>query len=86
MKIDFAKFDGVLPYASELYGVYQPLIGWRSRLTQERAGARLRLAAFPRELDLVSGRREGNPDVDDDYPQVRLVSHALFHSGFWAGS
>src|SRR5215813_8323469 len=36
MKIDFKKFQGVLPYASELYGVYQPLIGWRSRRIQDR--------------------------------------------------
>ncbi|WP_067652195.1 LysM peptidoglycan-binding domain-containing protein [Nocardia harenae] len=27
---------GVLPYASEPFGVYQPLIGWRSNLQQER--------------------------------------------------
>src|SRR5207245_1225005 len=32
MKIDFAKFEHSLPYASELYGVYQPLLGWRSRM------------------------------------------------------
>src|SRR4051812_38517426 len=32
MKVDFAKFEHSLPYASELYGIYQPLLGWRSRL------------------------------------------------------
>ena len=32
MKIDFAKFEHSLPYASELYGIYQPLLGWRSRV------------------------------------------------------
>ena len=31
MKVDFAKFEGSLPYASELYGIYQPLLGWLSR-------------------------------------------------------
>lgn len=36
MKIDFAKFNGTLPYASELFGVFQPLLGWRSRRTKER--------------------------------------------------
>ena len=30
---DIDKYKGVPPYASELYGVYQPLLGWRSRLT-----------------------------------------------------
>ncbi|MEV6362947.1 LysM peptidoglycan-binding domain-containing protein [Nocardia asteroides] len=27
---------GIMPYASEPFGVYQPLIGWRSKLQQER--------------------------------------------------
>jgi len=27
---------GILPYASELFGVYQPLLGWRSALAQSR--------------------------------------------------
>lgn len=45
MKVDFKKFEGGLPYSSELYGVYQPLLGWRSKLVKERvvsglAGAR----------------------------------------------
>src|SRR4051812_26944419 len=31
MNIDLAKFHKSLPYASELYGIYQPLLGWRSR-------------------------------------------------------
>ncbi len=27
---DFEKYEGVLPYASEMFGVYQPLLGWKS--------------------------------------------------------
>ncbi len=27
---NFKKYEGVLPYASELFGVYQPLLGWKS--------------------------------------------------------
>ncbi|MFJ8209358.1 hypothetical protein [Streptomyces sp. NPDC096033] len=38
MKVNFAKFQGSLPYASELYGVYQPLLGWRSARLAERFG------------------------------------------------
>ncbi|MGW6454564.1 hypothetical protein ACWF94_01330 [Streptomyces sp. NPDC055078] len=38
MKVNFAKFDGSLPYASELYGVYQPLLGWRSARLAKRFG------------------------------------------------
>ncbi|MEA2781757.1 MAG: hypothetical protein QOK29_3301, partial [Rhodospirillaceae bacterium] len=28
---DLTDYVSVLPYASELFGVYQPLIGWRSK-------------------------------------------------------
>jgi hypothetical protein len=31
-----ADFTGTLPYASEQFGVYQPLIGWRSALSHQR--------------------------------------------------
>ncbi len=33
---DMDKFTGTLPYASELFGIYQPLLGWTSKLTTER--------------------------------------------------
>src|SRR5438445_7202795 len=36
MKIDFAKFAGTIPYSSELYGIYQPLLGWKSRRIRSR--------------------------------------------------
>jgi hypothetical protein len=29
-------YKGTLPYASELFGVYQPLVGWKSRLVARR--------------------------------------------------
>lgn len=29
-------YKGILPYASELFGVYQPLLGWKSRVIQSR--------------------------------------------------
>lgn len=39
---DLSLFVGTLPYSSELFGVYQPLIGWKSQRIQERfATARL---------------------------------------------
>ena len=31
---DLTAYKGVLPYASELFGVYQPLIGWKSKRTE----------------------------------------------------
>jgi hypothetical protein len=30
MAIDLSKFNGTLPYDSQQYGIYQPLLGWRS--------------------------------------------------------
>ncbi|MBI3170083.1 MAG: hypothetical protein HYZ22_16480 [Chloroflexi bacterium] len=36
MKADFEKFIGTLPYASELFGIYQPLIGWKSKRSKTR--------------------------------------------------
>lgn len=33
---DLTKYTNVLPYASELFGVYQPLIGWRSKRLEKR--------------------------------------------------
>jgi hypothetical protein len=30
---DLSNYTSVLPYASEMFGVYQPMIGWRSRRT-----------------------------------------------------
>jgi hypothetical protein len=34
--LESAKAEPVLPYASEPFGVYQPLIGWRSALGKDR--------------------------------------------------
>ena len=39
------RFKGTLPYASELFGIYQPLLGWKSKLTQKRFDA-LRTQAY----------------------------------------
>lgn len=33
---DLTAYTSVLPYASELFGVYQPLLGWKSRRIEER--------------------------------------------------
>jgi hypothetical protein len=33
---DLSTFTGTLPYASELFGIYQPLLGWKSQLIANR--------------------------------------------------
>src|SRR5689334_7521089 len=35
---DLTDYSYVLPYASEMFGVYQPMIGWRSRRMARRYG------------------------------------------------
>ncbi len=34
---DYDQFKNILPYASEMFGVYQPLIGWKSKRKTDRA-------------------------------------------------
>ena len=36
MRIDLTKFTQTLPYASELFGIYQPLLGWKSKRIVKR--------------------------------------------------
>lgn len=33
---ELSNYTSILPYSSELFGVYQPLIGWKSKRTMER--------------------------------------------------
>lgn len=32
----FDDFKGILPYASEVFGIYQPLLGWKSKRIAKR--------------------------------------------------
>ncbi|HLG56699.1 MAG TPA: hypothetical protein VI485_15275 [Vicinamibacterales bacterium] len=53
----FNDYKGTLPYASELFGIYQPLLGWKSRLTKKRyEGYRARLYSTLGARALVSAR------------------------------
>ena len=36
MPIDLKKFEGTLPYDSQMYGIYQPLLGWKSEPQSNR--------------------------------------------------
>ena len=58
---------GVLPYASELFGVYQPLIGWKSTLSNERMNVALanRTLAAAKALEELP---------DPDIPTPRIVA------------
>ncbi|GAB2468062.1 hypothetical protein [Xylanimonas ulmi] len=36
MGLDLSAFAGILPYDSQLYGIHQPLLGWKSKVQKER--------------------------------------------------
>src|SRR4029079_2168874 len=39
---DLQQYAGVLPYDSEIFGIYQPLLGWKSSRIAERFESGLR--------------------------------------------
>jgi hypothetical protein len=85
MPVDLDKFRGRLPYASELFGIYQPLMGWKSKIIQRRLeDSPLTLGGFPRIFTVKEGARiqvhqgseriliiDGDGDVSPDkHPDV----------------
>jgi hypothetical protein len=74
MARDFTEFAGKTPYASELFGVYQPLLGWRSNLNKQRASV---------EGDRIT--KEVIRDVANDLrmrPALQLDPRAPYEDGF----
>lgn len=65
---DIDKYKGVPPYASEHYGVYQPLLGWESKLTKkwiQRGGS----LTDPRVERILNGRLTPGPqEVQNPHP------------------
>jgi hypothetical protein len=70
--LDFSGYVGVLPYASELTGTFQPMIGWKGKRSEERfneaAGreARKLLDRFARGFDPDVAMPERRPDGSSD--------------------
>ncbi|MEE6136879.1 LysM peptidoglycan-binding domain-containing protein [Mycobacterium sp. 050128] len=62
----------ILPYASEPFGVYQPLIGWRSQLHQERVaeGMAVRLTRAANLIRDVTETTQAQPVPQLGAPQV----------------
>lgn len=58
------EFKNVLPYASEIYGVYQPLLGWKSKRAIDRFGRRQRFDAG-NLLTQLSAHYRGVYEVQD---------------------
>ncbi|GAA1739219.1 hypothetical protein [Luedemannella helvata] len=63
---------GILPYASEPFGVYQPLVGWRSALNHENLTAAT-ASRFRRAVDLVGGAAPGLPPAPAPAPTPEPV-------------
>ena len=64
---DLGQYSGVLPYASEMFGIYQPLLGWKSKRTAERIE---RALARDKAQVIASLRREVTPDVTIEYDEA----------------
>lgn len=74
MPLDLTLFKGLTPYASELFGIYQPLLGWKGRRKKiwihrkqaallQAAVERMRALAPPRKALLESPRPLGQTDL-----------------------
>jgi hypothetical protein len=56
------EYSSVLPYASELFGIYQPLLGWKSKRIKERQNKGL-VKDKRRVLDILNTLFETHVDV-----------------------
>ena len=61
---DLTKYKGILPYASELFGVYQPLLGWKSARKTKRIQAALNSAKTQFMQNLLKNYK---PDVSIEF-------------------
>ncbi|KZS42937.1 hypothetical protein AWE51_16425 [Aquimarina aggregata] len=59
MKLNLEKFKGTLPYASEIFGVYTPLLGWKSTRIEER------FKKTPDHLKQFESVLQGFPELAD---------------------
>src|SRR5262245_43608505 len=78
--MDLTKFQGALPYTSELFGIYQPLLGWKSKRTKQvhhtekqrlvSSAIQNLIKATPSRAELVRRPRPIGPDdlVPGDLP------------------
>jgi hypothetical protein len=69
------RFKSILPYASEMFGVYQPMIGWRSKRQLKRT-ADSQLSTREPLIAQLADRYSGNVNVKfnaDHYPELRSI-------------
>lgn len=75
------QFKSTLPYASEIFGVYQPLIGWKSKRVQQRLNQGLD-ADKASQLGLFARNFKGSVDLvwNDGSPEIRRLEPGTFIS------
>lgn len=72
---DLTDYKSILPYASELFGVYQPLLGWRSKRQIRRFAASRMLDERSRFADLARkfvGRAQADFNADHQLEGARI--------------
>ncbi|MFC7724172.1 hypothetical protein ACFQW6_03570 [Nocardioides sp. GCM10028917] len=70
---DLDRYKGIPPYDSQLYGVYQPLLGWRSKLTSHWLRAGRSLTVDPRVKKILDANIRPSPtrvDAESDWTKV----------------
>jgi hypothetical protein len=58
---DYGRFKTILPYASEIFGVYQPMIGWKSKRQLQKAAPGIDALPIGKWLE------EYDPDIDVEF-------------------
>ncbi|MEQ1741959.1 MAG: hypothetical protein ABL869_05605 [Candidatus Nitrotoga sp.] len=74
--LDTDKYKGITPYASEHYGVYQPLLGWESKLTKnwiQRGGVLI----DPHVKRILDGRILPGPNKINVNDPLELIARPL---------
>lgn len=62
-KLNFDQYKGILPYSSEIFGVYQPMIGWKSN----RIVSRLKRSLFDKQNILLQIAARNFKEVITDF-------------------
>ena len=63
--IDLDEFVNILPYSSEIFGIYQPLMGWKGE--RDRPGCeRICICGRGHQLPGPADCAQGNSDADPE--------------------
>lgn len=80
---DLTPYTNILPYASEIFGVYQPMLGWRSKRTRLRIDKGFRVdvsRAFDSLYRKFKGRFEFTLDERKALQSIRRLEPAVLSS------